>query len=246
MTSQSKFGSGGLRLTIAALAVAAAVIPARPTAAQGVLDYLINVVRRATQPPTASAYVDPNPNPGTSSEPERPPIGLSSGFCVRLCDGRYFPIQRGANAAQYCNAVCPASQTRVYSGSGIDHAVASDGSRYSVLPSAFAFRQRIVANCTCNGRDAHGLVTLSIADDPTLRPGDIVATNNGFVAFTGNRDAATAFTPIQSFPGLPAEWRERLALTRIVPSNATPITPEAIRASAAPIRASNRRVQLDR
>jgi hypothetical protein len=170
-------------------------------------------------------------------------------YCVRLCDGRYFPIQRtrGANAVELCNSFCPASTTRVFSGSGIDQAVASDGSRYASLRNAFAYRERIVDNCTCNGRDAYGVVPLDAKVDPTLRAGDIVATNDGFVAYNGNRRGAK-FTPIQSYRGLSREWRQRLTQTRIAPNHATPASPEAIRAAAAAAtqREGDRRAQLDR
>jgi Protein of unknown function (DUF2865) len=96
-----------------------------------------------------------------------------------LCDGRYFPIQRhnGVNLVQTCSSFCPASATKIYSGNSINHAVAPDGKRYSELATAFAYREKIIPGCTCNGRDAFGLVTTPVADDPTLRPGDIVATN---------------------------------------------------------------------
>jgi hypothetical protein len=169
-------------------------------------------------------------------------------YCVRLCDGRYFPIQRsgGINPAQLCNSFCPASQTRVFSGGGIDHAVATDGTRYASLRNAFAYRERVVDNCSCNGRDPYGLVTLNLNEDSTLRPGDIVATNDGFVAFNGGRRSAE-FTPIESYPGLSREWRERLAQTRILPSNATPVSPEAMREGAAAAQdGRDRRVHLDR
>jgi hypothetical protein len=55
----------------------------------------------------------------------------------------------------------------------------------------------MVANCTCNGRDAFGLAPFDLSNDPTLRPGDIVATKDGFVAYSGARGQA-AFTPIDS------------------------------------------------
>jgi len=170
-------------------------------------------------------------------------------FCVRVCDGRYFPIQRssGANAAQLCNSFCPSSQTKVFSGGAIDHAVASDGSRYASLRNAFAYRERIVENCSCNGRDPYGLVTQSTTDDPTLRTGDIVATNDGFVAYNGSGRRNAGFTPIQSYPGLSAEWRQRLAHTPIVPSNATPVSPEAVRQGAEAVQDNRgRRAQRDR
>jgi len=158
-------------------------------------------------------------------------------YCVRLCDGRFFPIQRssGADPAQVCSSFCPAAKTKIFSGSGIDHASARDGARYADLQNAFTYRERIVPGCTCNGKDAVGLVTPPAAEDPTLRAGDIVATNSGFVAYTGNRRHAE-FTPVTG------EMRARLARTKIVPSNASPV--------ALPSTASNdgreRRVQASR
>jgi hypothetical protein len=232
------------RLLVPGMVVGLVVSWAPPAAAQGLLDFLFGA-RRMGPPPSASSYADPYPSFGGADQERRPaPSGASAAFCVRLCDGRYFPIQRtnSSNAAHLCNSVCPAAQTKIFSGAGIDHAVASDGSRYANLTNAFAYRERIVENCTCNGRDAHGLVTMSVSNDPTLRSGDIVATNDGFVAYSGNGRTA-AFTPIQSFPGLSMEWRERLAQTRIIPA-ASPVPPEALRTG--PMGDRNRRVQLDR
>jgi hypothetical protein len=197
-----------------------------------------------------SSYADPNSEVRTEPQERRraAPSAPSAVYCVRLCDGRYFPIQRtrGADAVELCNSFCPASATRVFSGSGIDQAVARDGSRYASLRNAFAYRERIVDNCTCNGRDAYGVVPLDPKEDPTLRPGDVVATNDGFVAYNGNRRGAK-FTPIQSYRGLSREWRQRLTQTRIAPNYATPASPEAIRdAAAAAKNERERRAQLDR
>ncbi|MCC6888668.1 MAG: DUF2865 domain-containing protein [Hyphomicrobiales bacterium] len=241
MTARSRSLTSPMLLGL--LAVAAFVACAMPASAQGLLDFLFGS-RRPGPPPATSAYVDPNPSFGGSAEERRTVAAGSVVFCVRLCDGRYFPIQRtgGASPAQLCSAFCPAGPARVFSGRSIDHAIASDGTRYMSLRTAFAFRERIVANCTCNGRDAHGLMPLSVTDDPTLRAGDIVATNEGFVAYHGGGHRNAEFTPIQSFPGLAAEWRERLAQTRIAPNNAAPALPQPGE-TAAP---SERRVQLDR
>ena len=146
---------------------------------------------------------------------------------MRLCDGRYFPLPRssGANAAQLCSSFCPAATTKVFSGGGIDHAGASDGTRYGNLPNAFVYRDKIVDGCSCNGRDPYGLVTLNAEADPTLRNGDIVATNQGFVAYHGGARRNAEFTPIENYSGLSAEWRQRLSETKIVPANATPVPP---------------------
>jgi hypothetical protein len=103
---------------------------------------------------------------------------------VRLCDGRYFPIQRHANAnpVQLCGSFCPATRTQVFNGSQIDHAIASNGARYADLDNAFVYRQKVVDNCTCNGKDSFGLARIDVAADPTLRQGDIVASGDNVKA----------------------------------------------------------------
>jgi hypothetical protein len=84
----------------------------------------------------------------------------------------------------------------VYFGAEIDGSVARDGTRYASLENAFLYRKQLVANCTCNGRDAFGLAPFQMATDPTLRPGDIVVTNTGLMAYTGKSGPAGAFTPV--------------------------------------------------
>jgi hypothetical protein len=37
-----------------------------------------------------------------------------------------------------------------------------------------------------------------MSNDPTLRPGDIVSTKDGFVAYSGARGQGAAFTPLDS------------------------------------------------
>jgi hypothetical protein len=155
--------------------------------------------------PQASAYSDPTvpmqaPRYGA---PNTPSIGGSAGrsvaYCVRLCDGRYFPMQRHANATtiQLCNAFCPAAKTQVFSGSQIDQAVANNGTRYAKLENAFVYREKIVPGCTCNGKDAFGLAKIDAAHDPTLRPGDIVASGDNQKAAllaAANRQARSTIT----------------------------------------------------
>src|ERR1700761_8960862 len=109
--------------------------------------------------------------------------GGSQAYCVRTCDGRYFPISASGNQsrAASCNSFCPASETRVVYGSDIDNAVSDDGKSYSELPNAFRYREELVAGCTCNGKDTAGLAEVKIEDDPTLRRGDIVAGPEGLM-----------------------------------------------------------------
>jgi len=148
--------------------------------------------QRQYVPPQANAYSDPNSVMQERYGPaSAPSISGSTGryvaYCVRLCDGRHFPMQRHSNATsiQLCNAFCPAAKTQVFNGSAIDHAVAGNGTRYSSLENAFVYREKIVPGCTCNGKDSFGLAKIDVAHDPTLRQGDIVATgDNVKVALT--------------------------------------------------------------
>jgi hypothetical protein len=83
----------------------------------------------------------------------------------------------------------------VFHGGKIDSAV-SGGTRYADLENAFLYKQKLIDGCTCNGKDPTGLAQVNVTADPTLRTGDIVATNNGLqtVRSTGNKTAE--FTPV--------------------------------------------------
>jgi hypothetical protein len=224
---------------LALIAGLACGLAPHPAAAEGLFDFLFGGMPRQV-PSTANSYADPN---SFGSQPAEPRVqsGPSVTFCVRLCDGRYYPIQRvsGANDAQVCSASCPATRTKVFSGGEIKYATAPDGSHYKDLPNAFVYRERTVAHCTCNGKDPYGLVSADAKDDPTLRPGDIVATEQGFVAYNGGRRNG-AFTPIASYHGLSATLRERLAGARIVPRDTTARPEAGLRT------AHDKRAQLDR
>jgi hypothetical protein len=227
-------------VAVAMLAVAVPIAPASAQGQGGVFNFLFGSPRPST-PSSASSYADPNsqvsPFGTKPGDPNAPSVasGPSVSYCVRLCDGRFFPVQRatGADPVEACNSFCPASHTKIFSGSGIEHAVANDGTRYAKLDTAFVYRDRTVAGCTCNGRDAFGLVTTTAADDPTLRPGDIVASEQGFVAYAGGKRQNAEFTPITN-SAVALELRQKLARAKIVPRNATPLpTPEQFAAMRA-------------
>jgi Protein of unknown function (DUF2865) len=126
--------------------------------------------------------------------------GGSQAYCVRTCDGRYFPISASdsQSRAASCNSFCPASETKVVYGSNIDNAATESGKPYSELPNAFRYRNELVAGCTCNGKDPTGLAAIKIENDPTLRKGDIVAGEKGLVVANRSADrrgAALNFSP---------------------------------------------------
>jgi hypothetical protein len=125
--------------------------------------------------------------------------GGGQAWCVRTCDGRYFPIAGPDNQSRTasCNSFCPASETKLVYGSAIDNAATETGKPYSELPNAFRYRKEIVAGCTCNGKDQAGLEPISVENDPTLRKGDIVAGANGLVVAGHHADkrASMNFSP---------------------------------------------------
>jgi hypothetical protein len=156
-----------------ALALVLIAAPVDESPAQGLLDFLFGSPRQAPAPPPPPV-AEPSRAP-VAAAPSSPGIGRSRAYCVRLCDGRFFPVQQGsATPERLCSMLCPASQTKIFWGGDIDHAVARDGVRYSGLANAYLFRKREVANCTCNGRDSFGLAPIDVASDPTLRRGDLV------------------------------------------------------------------------
>jgi hypothetical protein len=174
-----------------------ALLPARAAPAQSGLGESLpfanegGMFGRAAAPsrPRASASVDA----GTGSQ----------AYCVRSCDGRYFPISTGDNQsrAASCKSFCPASETKVVYGSSIDSAATENGKPYSQLPNAFRYRTELVAGCTCNGKDPLGLAQIRIEDDPTLRKGDIVAGANGLVVASHvpeKRGASVNFSPVSA------------------------------------------------
>lgn len=178
---------------------------------------------------SAAPAVEPSRKPARAPAPpredkEQVPVAASNAsvaYCVRLCDGRYFPIQRsGGEPAEICNAFCPAAKTKIYSGSAIDSAVANDGKRYSSLPTAYTYRQQVVPDCSCNGRDSFGLARLDASKDPTLRAGDIVARDGALMAFKGskkNTHTAGDFTPIQTYAQGESNLRKNLSGVKVAP-----------------------------
>lgn len=128
--------------------------------------------------------------------PSTNPVATTAAYCVRLCDGRYFPVRGGsATSKAVCDGLCPAAKTKVFVGSEIAQATADDGSTYQKLANAFAYRERIVPDCSCNGRDSFGTASMKLEDDPTLQPSDLIATKHGVVSFQTWRKA-NAYTPI--------------------------------------------------
>jgi Protein of unknown function (DUF2865) len=262
--SGRNFGGAGVRqhsnfsravLLAACALVACAALPSRDAAAQGFFDFLFGGAPQKQQPqrrgqpappPEANFFSDPFGLNTPAAPP--PPVQRSAGgsgpaFCVRTCDGKYFPLARSAaSPAMMCQSFCPATTTKVFLGSNIDSASTSAGERYADMDNAYAYRKALRADCTCNGRDPAGLAPVDLSLDTSLRPGDVIATNNGLVAYSGVRtgNGPTAeFTPIASYPGLTADIRARLNEMKVAPVRADMVANDAplsdVTSSVAPI-----------
>jgi len=94
--------------------------------------------------------------------------GYDSGFgrgtyrtlCVRSCDGYYFPISYSTSKANFpadeqaCHQLCPGTDVALYAhrnpGQDASRALSTvDQSRYSDLPTAFAYRTSFNPSCAC-------------------------------------------------------------------------------------------------
>jgi Protein of unknown function (DUF2865) len=217
--------------------------------AEGLFDFFFGGARpqaRPAPPPQASFYADPaSMSSQQAPSPQRPVVANSGpAFCIRSCDGRYFPLMRGnASPVQMCQAFCPASPTKVFYGSSIDSAYSQSGERYAESENAFAYRKELHADCTCNGRDPAGLAPIDLSLDSSLRPGDVIATTDGLVAYSGVRvgnDQTPEYTPVASYPGLTAEVRARLNEMKVAPvraeiaSDAAPLTTGSVNSAPLP------------
>ena len=247
--------SAVVRAAAGSLAAALALsVAATPSHAGGLFDMFFGGFHREAPPP-AQAYADPDPAPATRGPalPNAAPAprvhadnGAAVAFCVRTCDGHFFPVRAnpGLSAAQACHSFCPASETKLYSGSSIDRAVTSDGSRYSDLPNAFAYRKQIVAGCTCNGHTPFGLARFDPKDDPTLKPGDVVMTARGPVAYNGAKNKTAEFTPVRDYSQFSKSYRDQLSALKLMPAN--PGAPAPVMASVAPAHPTNANRRAER
>lgn len=193
------------REMVVSVVVAALAMASAPAAQAG--DFLSSLFGGFMQPAPAPQPVRALPYaseagasaPADSSAPNVAPRVSMGGtaYCVRTCDGRYFPVPAtgGQSRAAACKSFCPASETKVFTGSSIDSAFSESGKSYSSLPNAFRYRNELVSGCTCNGKDSGGLAHIRAENDPTLRKGDLVAGASGvLVASRGGerRDVTSA------------------------------------------------------
>jgi Protein of unknown function (DUF2865) len=224
-------------------------------ASAGLFDDLFGGLTRPVATPAplpVNVRDDAEPSDGVRHERVRPARHTASApysaQCVRTCDGYHFPVhaQGSVSAADMCSAFCPGSRTEIYSGNDIAHAVAADGSRYRDLPTAFLYRKRLVAGCTCNGHNPFGLAHIDVNTDPSLRRGDVVATRHGLQVFTGKDNDTADFTPVDSYRGFSKSYLEKLSQLKVTPPQVSERddTPVTLPLAADARRDESRRAQL--
>jgi hypothetical protein len=193
----------GWQVTLGVAALLFGLSSVRAAQAEDFFSALFGAFRghRSDVPSTPLPFASEGGSFQTDIRPRAAYSGGTQAYCVRSCDGRYFPISASDNQSRSasCQSFCPASETRLVYGSNIDDAATENGKLYSELPNAFRYRKEIVAGCTCNGKDQIGLAPISIENDPTLRKGDIVVGAGGLMVAdrsAGKRGASVNFSPV--------------------------------------------------
>lgn len=183
------------------LALAVALMSPFDTLAQGDLfDFLFGPDTPSAFPSGGSWRVThPRPRPRApraSIRHEKPaPVHAETdsmsggGYCVRACDGYYFPLIKSAliSGQQSCEFACPSARVQLYEGESIEEARNAKGERYAALPTAFSFRERLTAGCSCIDPAASSDYFRRLSRrDPTLQAGDVVVGEKGALVYSGS------------------------------------------------------------
>lgn len=164
-------------------------------------------------------------------ESERAPLADAASsarsYCVRECDGYFFPIglyngaADAASHARACERLCPGAHASLYvmrAGSDkIEDAVAArGGGTYARLLASIQRREEgeKEASCACRAAEAPQEAASALYLDPTLRRGDAVMTAHGVEVFHGGARfpyTRRDFQPLAQSRDVAADARRRLA-----------------------------------
>jgi hypothetical protein len=172
--------------------------------------------RSATVPATRRKAAD-MPGGNAASAALR---GSQTTYCVRTCDGFFFPLSGPTGSAKgdeaACNRLCPTAETRVYTGqigADIEDARSREtGRRYAAMSGALSYRSSFNASCTCSASGIGLTNTNTVMQDRTLRAGDIVMTGKGMRVFIGGQAPyrEANFTSIDQSRSFAGQSREAL------------------------------------
>ena len=217
------------------LASAVALAP-RAASAEGLFDFLFGGAQKQQQhqaPPQANFFADPF---GLNQQPRRrrarsPQAAPDPHFACAAATAGISRWRAATRRRFRCarRSVRPARPRSSSAAASTAHRP-STGERYADSENAFAYRKALRADCTCNGRDPAGLAPVDLTLDTSLRPGDVIATTDGLVAYSGVKvgiNQTAEFTPVASYPGLTADVRARLGEMKVAPVAAETIANEA-------------------
>ena len=117
-------------------------------------------------------------------------LGNATEFCVRTCDGYFFPLIKSAQQTKQasCEYACPSAPVAYYHGASIESARNLSGEKYTSLPTAFRFREKVSPGCTCHPPEESQQHSLKIVkNDPTAHSGDIVVEQRGAFVYQGKQ-----------------------------------------------------------
>ena len=172
---------------------------------------LRNSLGMATDVASNTGLIDLNGNFLSGSGIE---LGGQQSYCVRLCDGFFFPVGTPDQSADIdahalsCQSQCPTAETRLFvapAGSDGIESATSKGKLYSKLPTAYLYRTKVSKACSCNAK-GYGTSRLAVINDFTMRNGDVVMTSDGLKAFAGTRRY-----PFKEANFVPATWSKALS-----------------------------------
>ena len=181
---------GGVLLTALTLGLAGSV---QPASAQGLFQALFGgFQRRAPEPlpPQTSSFADPfgmfgdrgrRGEPAASATARSIACGPATAAISR-CSAT--PARRRPNCANR-SARPPRPWCSPAARSTPPSRKTARAMPTSTTPSPIATRSS--NGCSCNGKDGLGLARVEPSGDPTLRPGDIVATDDGLATYNGSR-----------------------------------------------------------
>lgn len=172
--------------------------------------------------PPAAGPATRSPGASRAGAPAGESAGGPRAYCVRTCDGFFFPAgpalsgEGRRSQQEACSSLCPGADVAVYTvgrSGGIEAAVGPHGQTYAALRTAFRFREGLERTCSCRGSPTAGLAHLPITHDVTLRAGDLVVTEAGVRVFRGGARfpyRSQDFVEARSYGRLPADVRRRV------------------------------------
>ncbi len=172
-----------------AIALGATPIALTPASAQDLFDFLFGSEQAA---PAARETKRPSGDVRFGSARPKSDGGSgrgsshAGGYCVRTCDGYFFPLIKSSRATrqQSCNFACPSATVEIFDGSSIESSRSARGQTYKALMDSIASHPAASGRCSCNDPSTSAAYSRAAArTDPTLQTGDFVIEDEGPLVF---------------------------------------------------------------